>query len=246
MDIKAIQQWCLKQEVMTATKGKTIREYEMFKQIVAVFMKEINELEEFPQIYYSPQFDELVYKDSRKEMPISKLSAGYQSLLWMMMDLAYRVCILNPELERREQIKGIVLIDEIDMHLHPKWQWNIINALKNTFENVQFIIATHSPMVISSAKKANLILLEEKQVIQYLPDCYGYEVDDVLRYCQESVSRPKDVKKIVDEIENALEDDAFAEAENSLSRLKDVLGEENSEYKNMERIICDAKLIEEC
>ena len=83
------------------------------------------ELDEAPKIYYSPQFSELVYKDKNEEMAISKLSAGYQSLLWMIMDLAYRVCLLNPELRDISQIKGIVLIDEIDMHLHPKWQWNI-------------------------------------------------------------------------------------------------------------------------
>lgn len=52
-----------------------------------------------------------------------------------------------------------MLIDEIDMHLHPKWQWNIIKALQTTFENVQFIIATHSPIVISSAKEAKKMVL---------------------------------------------------------------------------------------
>lgn len=86
------------------------------------------------------------------------------------MDLAYRVCMLNPELESREQITGIVLIDEIDLHLHPKWQWNVIDALQKNFAGVQFIIATHSPIVISASKKANLILLDDAQDISYLPD----------------------------------------------------------------------------
>ena len=147
MDVKSIQQWCIKQELMMSNKG-TVREYEMFKNIVASFMKEINELDEIPSIYYSSQFEELVYKDDKTEIPISKLSASYQSLLWMIMDLAYRVCLLNPELESREQVTGIVLIDEIDLHLHPKWQWNVIEALRKTFAGVQFIIATHSPIVI--------------------------------------------------------------------------------------------------
>ena len=245
MDVKSIQQWCLKQEVVASNKG-TVREYEMFKNIVASFMKEINELSYMPAIYYSPQFDELVYRDAKEEMPISKLSAGYQSLLWMMMDLAYRVCMLNPELKSREQISGVVLIDEIDMHLHPKWQWNVIEALRKTFTNIQFIIATHSPIVISASKEANLILLDDVQEISYLPDCYGYEVEDVLRYRQESVSRPKKVKALVDEIENAIDDVAFDKADAALERLKDVLGEDNSEYKKMAGMISDAKLIEEC
>lgn len=245
MDVKSIQQWCLKQEVMISNKG-TVREYEMFKNIVASFMKEINELDEIPSIYYSSQFEELVYKDDKTEIPISKLSAGYQSLLWMIMDLAYRVCLLNPELESREQVTGIVLIDEIDLHLHPKWQWNVIEALRKTFAGVQFIIATHSPIVISAAKEANLILLDDAGEVNYLPDCYGYEVEDVLRYRQESVSRPKKVKSLVDEIENAIEDIDFDKAEVALKALKITLGEDNSEYKKMAGMISDAKLIEEC
>ncbi|WP_287085136.1 AAA family ATPase [Blautia sp. LMAG:89] len=245
MDVKSIQQWCLKQEVVRSNK-RTVREYEMFKNIVASFMKEINELTEVPSIYYSPQFTELVYKDNKTEMPISKLSAGYQSLLWMVMDLAYRVCMLNPELESRDQIMGIVLIDEIDLHLHPKWQWNVIDALQKTFAGVQFIIATHSPIVISASKDANLILLDGNGTVSYLPDCYGYEVEDVLRFRQESVSRPKKVKMLVDEIDNAIDDTNFDKAEDSLERLKEVLGDDNSEYKKMAGMISDAKLIEEC
>ncbi len=245
MDVKSIQQWCLKQELVRSNKG-TVREYEMFKNILASFMKEINELSETPSIYYSPQFSELVYKEDRTEMPISKLSAGYQSLLWMIMDLAYRVCMLNPELESREQITGIVLIDEIDLHLHPKWQWNVIDALQKTFAGVQFIIATHSPIVISASKEANLILLDDAKAVSYLPDCYGYEVEDVLRYRQESVSRPKKVKTLIDEIENAIDDIDFDKADAALERLKRMLGGDNSEYKKMAGIISDAKLIEEC
>ncbi|MFR8846275.1 MAG: AAA family ATPase [Waltera sp.] len=121
MDVKSIQQWCIKQELMMSNKG-TVREYEMFKNIVASFMKEINELDEILPFTIPHSLTELVYKDDKTEIPISKLSAGYQSLLWMIMDLAYRVCLLNPELESREQVTGIVLIDEIDLHLHPKWQ----------------------------------------------------------------------------------------------------------------------------
>ena len=245
MDVKSIQQWCLKQEIVTSNKG-TVREYEMFKNIVASFMKELNELDVIPAIYYSPQFDELVYREDKTEMPVSKLSAGYQSLLWMIMDLAYRVCMLNPELESRNQIRGIVLIDEIDLHLHPKWQWNVIDALRKTFADVQFIIATHSPIIISSSKEANLILLDNAQEISYLPDCYGYEVEDVLRYRQESVSRPKKVKSLIDEIEKAIDDLNFDTALTVLENLKAVLGEENSEYKKMAGIVSDAKLIEEC
>lgn len=159
------------------------------------------------------------------------------------MDLAYRVCLLNPELSDRSQIKGIVLIDEIDMHLHPKWQWNIIKALSTTFKNVQFIIATHSPIVISSAKETNLILLDEEQGVTYLPECYGCAVEDVLCYRQESVSRSKNVKVLIDQINESVDDESFNDAEKALAQLKDILGEENSEYKKMAGVVEDAKMI---
>lgn len=243
MDVKSIQQWCMKQEILALNRGKAISEYETFKGIISVFMKEINELEEAPEIFYSPQFSELVYRDNKEEMPISKLSAGYQSLLWMIMDLAYRVCLLNPDLHDRRQIQGIVLIDEVDMHLHPKWQWNIMKALSVTFERVQFILATHSPIVISSAKEANLILLDDKQEVTYLPECYGYAVEDVLCYRQESVSRPKNVKMLIDQINEAVEDEHFEQAENVLKQLKKILGEDNSEFKKMTGIVEDAKMV---
>lgn len=242
MDVKSIQQWCMKQEIMTVNKGQ-VREYALFKNIISTFMKEINELEEEPIVYYSPQFSELAYKDVNGEMPISKLSAGYQSLLWMIMDLAYRVCLLNPELENKSQIRGIVLIDEVDMHLHPKWQWNIIQALRTTFENVQFIIATHSPIVISATKDANLILLDEEQKVTYLPECYGYAVEDVLSFRQESVPRPKKVKVLIDQINEFVDNEEFDAAETVLAKLKDILGEDNSEFKKMAGIVADAKMI---
>lgn len=242
MDVKSIQQWCMKQEVIAVNKGK-VREYETFKNVISTFMKEINELSEAPEVYYSPQFGELAYRDGKEDMAISKLSAGYQSLLWMIMDLAYRVCLLNPELSDRSQIKGIVLIDEIDMHLHPKWQWNIIKALSTTFKNVQFITATHSPIVISSAKGANLILLDDEKGVTYLPECYGYAVEDILCYRQESTSRPKNVKTLIDQINEFVDDEKFNDAQKALGKLRDMLGEENSEFKKMAGFIEDAKMI---
>lgn len=229
MDVKSIQQWCMKQEVTAINKGKQIGEYETFKSIISTFMKEINELDEAPEIYYSPQFSELVYKDKNEEMAISKLSAGYQSLLWMIMDLAYRVCLLNPELRDISQIKGIVLIDEIDMHLHPKWQWNIIKALSTTFPNIQFIIATHSPIIISACKSCNLILIDNKQKISYLKDAYGYSVNDVLELCQGSSDVLKNIKVQREEFDIAIIESNYDKATQIVDEMTKEYGEDNTE-----------------
>ena len=230
LDVKVIQEWCLKMELAAFQKRKLITEYELFKCMISTFMKNINESEIAPEMYFSSQLNEMVYIEDGEEMPISKLSAGYQSLLWMIMDLAYRTAILNPQgIKSLEQISGIVIIDEIDMHLHPKWQWNILNALEVTFPNVQFIIATHSPIVISSCKNSNLIRVGDAQEVDYLPNAYGYSVEDVLQLRQGSSSKPRTIEVLNENLERAINDDDYSKAEEIIAEMKKQLGESHSE-----------------
>ena len=200
LDMKGIQAWCLKMELTAFQKKKPIKEYEAFKNIVACFMQQISQLEEKPQIHYSSQLGELVYQEKSQLMPISYLSAGYQSLLWMVMNLAYRLALLNPEsTDNLGESEGIVLIDEIDMHLHPKWQWRIIDALTETFPNVQFIAATHSPIIVSSCKNANIISIDEEQNIRYISDSYAFSVNEILKDMLGYYMRPAKVEDLIEE-----------------------------------------------
>ena len=183
LDIKGVQAWCLKMELTAFQKNMKIGEYEAFKRIVSKFMKNVNGLDTAPEIYYSRQLGEMVYQEGTATMPITMLSAGYQSLLWIVMDLAYRWALLNPSVaDKADEARGIVLIDEIDMHLHPKWQWKVVEALEETFPNVQFVLTTHSPIVISSCKNEHLILISDDKEVIYLQSAYGYSVQDVLNF----------------------------------------------------------------
>ena len=79
-------------------------------------MQQISNLDTLPVLRYSRQLDDMVYRERDCEMPVSSLSAGYQSLLWMVMNLAYRLSLLNPNhADTLQKTEGIVLIDEIDM-----------------------------------------------------------------------------------------------------------------------------------
>ena len=82
----------------------------------------------------------------------SRLSAGIRIVIGMISDMVYRSCLLNPQLKERilQDTPGIVLIDEVELHLHPAWQQQIVPALQRIFPNVQFIVTTHSPQVVSS------------------------------------------------------------------------------------------------
>lgn len=145
----------------------------------------------------------MVYEEKETITPIKYLSAGYQSLLWIIMMMAFRICQLNPTITDYQAIPGIVLIDEIDMHLHPRWQWRIVDALKETFPNVQFILATHAPIIISSCKEAHLIQIDDDHTAQYLPSAYAFSIDDVAELTQGSSGIPIKLKRLSRAFERA-------------------------------------------
>lgn len=114
------------------------------------------------QLYFDFLANELrlEFADGRV-LPFAFLSAGYRSTIAMIADLAYRCAELNPELgaDAPEQTPGVVLIDELDLHLHPNWQRRIIGDLQRAFPLLQFIATTHSPFVIQSLEQGHLINL---------------------------------------------------------------------------------------
>ncbi len=96
-----------------------------------------------------------------KYLPYRLLSDGFRNMIGIVADIAYRCIKLNPHLGQAALIEteGIVLIDEIDLHLHPKWQKRIVEDLKRVFPKLQFVVTTHSPFVVQSLKNTELINL---------------------------------------------------------------------------------------
>jgi predicted ATP-binding protein involved in virulence len=88
--------------------------------------------------------------DNEQETPFHFLSDGYKNLLAIFADLAYRCVTLNPHYEKEANLKseGVVLIDELDLHLHPRWQQDVVKNLKKTFPKIQFVATTHSPFIL--------------------------------------------------------------------------------------------------
>jgi predicted ATP-binding protein involved in virulence len=116
------------------------------------------------KIDYIPKKDEIVISlPNGNVLPLRLLSDGYRNMIGMVADLAFRMAVLNPFLEERAALEtpGVVLIDEIDLHLHPKWQRHIVDDLKRAFPKVQFIATTHSPFIIQSLAPGELRVLDE-------------------------------------------------------------------------------------
>ena len=96
------------------------------------------------------------------ELPVGMLSDGIRSMLTLVADIAFRAVKLNPNLGpfAATQTQGIVLIDEVDMHLHPAWQQTVLSSLKEAFPRLQFIVTTHSPQVLTTAPVESIRLLQ--------------------------------------------------------------------------------------
>lgn len=116
-------------------------------------------------------------------LPYRMLSDGYQNAIGMIADTAFRMVTLNPQLKDTAIIEtpGIILIDEIDLHLHPSWQRHIVQDLKRTFPKVQFIATTHAPIVISTCSENEVIKLSGKDEVEYIESTTGWLAEDVLK-----------------------------------------------------------------
>lgn len=125
-----------------------------------------------------------------------QLGYGYQSMLSWIVDLCKRMFERYPNSENPLNENAIVLIDEIDLHLHPKWQRDIISFLSNAFPNIQFIATTHSPLVIQSMNDVNLYVLHregDKVVAEHsdISNFQGWTVEEILR---DTMKMDKDIR----------------------------------------------------
>lgn len=101
-----------------------------------------------PHIRLNPL--KFVVKKGTETLDIMQLSDGYKTLLSLVIDLAIRMALANPESNKPLESESVVLIDEIDLHLHPEWQRKVLGDLLRTFPKTQFLLTTHSPFIIES------------------------------------------------------------------------------------------------
>jgi predicted ATP-binding protein involved in virulence len=119
-----------------------------------------------------------VFADGRR-LPTRLLSDGFRTVLGLASDLAWRCAALNPHLGERAALEtsGVVLIDEIDLHLHPNWQRRIVDDLRRTFPRVQFFMTTHSPFIVQSLRAGEVIPLSGPAHLDVPP--YQQGVEDI-------------------------------------------------------------------
>jgi len=163
-----------------------------------------------------------------KKLTVSQLSDGEKCLMAMVGDLARRMAIANPAKDNPLEGEGIILIDEIDLHLHPKWQRMIIPGLTDLFPNCQFIVTTHSPHIITHVKTESLFMLEQTEsgIIARQPaESYGKNVDRILEDLMGlETTRPDQVNNNLHNLYAEIDKNRFAEAKQMIEQIKAEIG----------------------
>ena len=182
---------------------------------------------------------EIVYHtlDGRTEAhPLNEMSDGYRNMLSMVADIAYRMALLNPQLLDKvtTETEGVVLIDEIDLHLHPAWQRHIVEALKNIFPKVQFIATTHAPSVIASVQQHEVVVLRDCSAVSAPALTYGKDANAILRTVMNVPERQDSVEIEIAAFHTALGNGEIEQARRCLRSIANVLGEDDPEVVGAE------------
>ena len=185
------------------------------------------------KIQYNLNTDELdiIYREKdgkQMRIPLSHLSDGYKSTVSLVADIAYRMAVLNPQClgDVCSLVDGVVLIDEVDLHLHPAWQQKILQSLTEIFPKVQFVVTTHAPEVINSVPKENVVILENQQAFYASVETYGKDANGILRLIMRVKERPIDVMEEIKAFHSAIDNENYKEADKILRTLEGEIGED--------------------
>ncbi len=188
----------------------------------------VGELVGFPDITINRNPLRMDIRKGRFLLDIRQMSDGEKCFIAMVGDLARRLAMANPGLKSPLDGHGIVLIDEIELHLHPAWQRKVVSGLQKTFPNCQFIITTHSPQVIGECPRESIILLKSDDSgnisIGNPPRSLGMDSNLVLEELMEAPSRNAEISKKIDEIYRLIDKEEIDKAKKKIQMLRDQIG----------------------
>ena len=183
----------------------------------------------------------MILEKNGGEYDINQLSQGEKSLLALAGDIARRLVILNPSLDNPLEGEGVVMIDEVDLHLHPKWQHDLIDKFVKTFPNVQFILTTHSPHVISDRPDILVYALDDGELTQ-VPNVYGEDVNTVLTKVFDVDIRDSKVEEQFTVIRRAISKHDYVTADTRITELAEKLPSDHLELLKCRLLLAQAKL----
>jgi len=208
--------------------------------VLKEILPEVSELELVTPNFKKVPFFTLAKADNR--FRVTQLSDGEKIILALAFDLVRRLTLANPDLEEpTKEGHAIVLIDEIELHLHPTWQRRIVRRLRTAFPKCQFIMTTHSPQILSEVEAQDVRFLyrdDKTEVVKcYIPDeAFGLDANRMLDEMGTSERNPK-VAKALNILFTLIDDEKFEEARKELKPLTKLLGELDPEITRAQALI---------
>lgn len=188
-------------------------------------------LEGATRFRYSAATQDLrVHFNDGRILPLTLLSDGQRGLMALAADIAWRAVQLNLAWGREapKKVEGVVLIDEIDLHLHPRWQRSAVRNLITAFPRLQFVITTHSPQVLGEAQPEWVRVLREDGGVDTVAHLYGKDSNSVLRDVMGAEPRASEVQAKILALGRLLAERRIEEAKAALRALEDTLGADDS------------------
>jgi predicted ATP-binding protein involved in virulence len=204
---------------------------------------------------FDADLKEIVLSIEGNEQPFYNLSAGQRMMLALVADIAIKAVALNSYLfgpnqaaaadprKLLELTPGVVLIDELDVHLHPSWQRRVATDLKRTFPSIQFVCTSHSPQVIGEVSRDEVRLLTSEG-IKRPAVAYGADSNWLLDYVMEGASsETTETRRLVQEIEDKMADGHLPEARTKLEQLRGLVDGETGEIARLDGSLSSLELL---
>lgn len=174
---------------------------------------------------------------------LDQLSEGEKALLALAFDLTRRLTIANPDSKNpTHESKALVMIDEIELHLHPKWQRQVLRRLCNAFPSCQFVVTTHSALVLGEVESDCVRFLEPNETtgkieVYIPPEAFGLDANRVLDELMGASERNKQVINDLRDLFHLIDDEKFEEARQAIAPLSQLLGEDEPELTRANTLI---------
>ncbi len=165
------------------------------------------------------------------DLEIDQLSGGYKAVLSVIADIAKRLSIANPESSNPLEEEAVILIDELDLHLHPKWQKEIVDDLKRTFPNCQFIISTHSPFIIQSLEADELFDIKSMEFAGEKGNYKGWSIEAIQEHKMGVEPKTAIFNDYLEKFSSAIDNENYDAVKELYEKLKDMVSPGSKESR---------------
>jgi len=218
---RLLAEWMYQQTLVELQDGRPVLQLRAIEHAVCRCIDDVK------RFFFDVRSQELMLERADGErVPFAFLSDGMRNMVALVADVAWRATVLNPHYGEEGPMKseGVVLIDEIELHLHPRWQRRVLGDLRRTFPNLQFVVTTHSPQVIASAHREEVRIFDQNRIMPAQPFVEGRDSNSLLEDVFGVPERPEKDQREIDALARFLDDERYEEGRAMLEALEAKLG----------------------